>query len=337
MRVGGVFGNSIRLISSRRAFLSGGFALGVAACTRNSSARAVNIAMGTWIGYGLALVARDENLFDGINLNVSIVDDGTALVSSLNSGQVDLIGTTLDQFVPLRANGMLAQLIMITDESFGGDGIAAGPGINTLADLRGKKIAFVPGPSSEYVLAVALRSVGISMDDVSPVPITDPSNAIGAFTSGEADAICIYQPFLSQTTARQGAKLLCTTRDFPEVSMGCFLVREGATERDDLVSRFIAGIRRAEAFTAANPEAANAHIVSGLGVPAELIQTMRDGVRLQDSAANAAYLNAVGDAEPRALPLMRNIYDYFHSRGRAEEYTVSTADISTAAGAAFSR
>jgi NitT/TauT family transport system substrate-binding protein len=328
-------GNTRMMYASRRGVLLGAIAAGAASCAPPSSGRAVNIAMGTWIGYGLALVARDENLFDGLNLNVSVVDDGTALVGSLNSGQVDLIGTTLDQFVPLRANGMPAQLIMVTDESYGGDGIAAAPGINTLADLRGKRIAYVPGPSSEYVLATALLSVGISMDQVSPVPISDPQVAVGAWNGGEVDAICIYQPFLAQTSARQGSKLLCTTRDFPEVSLGCFLVREGAENRDDLVSRFIAGIRRAEAFTAANLEAANAHIVSGFGVPADAIQTMRDGVRLKGTAENATYLNAVDGAEPRALPLMRSIYDYFHGRGRANDYTVSTADISTAAGQAF--
>lgn len=328
-------GGAVRF-GSRREFLAGGLALSAMACAPiGGASRTINVAMGTWIGYGLALVARDEKLFDGINLNVSIVDDGTALVSSLNSGQVDLIGTTLDQFVPLRANGMPAQLIMVTDESYGGDGIAAASGINSLADLRGKRIAFTPGPSSEYVLATALKSAGVTMDEVSPVPFSDPKDTIGAFSGAQVDAICIWQPFLLQTLQRPGAKLLCTTRDFPETSMGCFLIREGAENRDDVVGRFLAGIRRAEAFTATNPEEANAHIVNGLGVPADLIQTMRNGVRLQDTAANVKYLNAIEGLEPRALPLMRNIYGYFYGRGRADAYAVSAKDISVAAGAAF--
>ena len=66
--------------------------------------------------------------------------------------------------------------------------------IQTLADLKGKKIAFDKGSSSHYVLVRALAKVGLEFSDIEPVYLTQPE-ALPVFRRGEVDAWVIWVPY----------------------------------------------------------------------------------------------------------------------------------------------
>ncbi len=66
--------------------------------------------------------------------------------------------------------------------------------IQTLADLKGKKIAFDKGSSSHYVLVRALAKVGLDFSDIEPVYLTQP-DALPRFRRGEVDAWVIWVPY----------------------------------------------------------------------------------------------------------------------------------------------
>jgi len=66
--------------------------------------------------------------------------------------------------------------------------------IQTLADLKGKKIAFDKGSSAHYVLVRALAKVGLEFSDIEPVYLTQPE-ALPLFRLGEVDAWVIWVPY----------------------------------------------------------------------------------------------------------------------------------------------
>ena len=72
--------------------------------------------------------------------------------------------------------------------------------IETLADLKGKKIAFDKGSSAHYVLIRALAKVGLEFSDIEPVYLTQPE-ALPRFRRGEIDAWVIWVPYTA-TQAR---------------------------------------------------------------------------------------------------------------------------------------
>lgn len=72
--------------------------------------------------------------------------------------------------------------------------------IQTLADLKGKKIAFDKGASAHYVLIRALATVGLEFDDIEPVYATQPE-ALHLFRRGEVDAWVVWVPYAA-TQAR---------------------------------------------------------------------------------------------------------------------------------------
>jgi uncharacterized protein len=63
-------------------------------------------------------------------------------------------------------------------------------GINSLKDLKGKKVAtnFAGAKALNNIVEAALESVGLTWDDVKPVPVTSALDGYEAMTNGQVDA-----------------------------------------------------------------------------------------------------------------------------------------------------
>src|SRR5690606_12188352 len=67
-------------------------------------------------------------------------------------------------------------------------------GISTLADLKGKRIATIPGTSSGYFVHKMLKSAGLTLDDVTLVPILPLTGMPEALAKRQADAAATWEP-----------------------------------------------------------------------------------------------------------------------------------------------
>ncbi|MEH1889763.1 MAG: ABC transporter substrate-binding protein [Nostoc sp.] len=79
--------------------------------------------------------------------------------------------------------------------------------IKTLADLKGKKVAFAKGASSQYMIVRALEKVGLKYSDIQPVFLT-PAEALPAFQRGDFDAWVIWDPYTAETERKLRTRLL---------------------------------------------------------------------------------------------------------------------------------
>ena len=68
--------------------------------------------------------------------------------------------------------------------------------LKTLAELRGKKIAFAKGSSAHYLVALALERAKLTFTDIKPIYL-QPPDARAALQSGTVDAWAIWDPFLA--------------------------------------------------------------------------------------------------------------------------------------------
>lgn len=71
--------------------------------------------------------------------------------------------------------------------------------IQTLADLKGKRIGFDQGSSAHYVLIRALEKVGLDYSDIEPIYLTQPE-ALPQFRRGEIDAWVVWVPYTPTQT-----------------------------------------------------------------------------------------------------------------------------------------
>lgn len=77
-------------------------------------------------------------------------------------------------------------------------------GISSIADLKGKKIATIPGTSSGYFLHKMLETGGLTLDDVSVVPILPLSDMPKALAEGRVDAVTIWEPEMENAAVALG-------------------------------------------------------------------------------------------------------------------------------------
>src|SRR3546814_4956336 len=76
--------------------------------------------------------------------------------------------------------------VLALDESSGGDGILVRDDVKSVADLKGKKVAFNEGSVSQFWLNVILKENGMSQDDIEMVNMTS-DDAAAAFMANRVD------------------------------------------------------------------------------------------------------------------------------------------------------
>ena len=79
--------------------------------------------------------------------------------------------------------------------------------IKTVADLKGKKVAFNKGSNVHYLLVRALEKAGLKYSDIESVFLA-PADARAAFERGSIHAWAIWDPFQAAAEAATGARTL---------------------------------------------------------------------------------------------------------------------------------
>ncbi|MEG4069476.1 sulfonate ABC transporter substrate-binding protein [Microcoleus sp. Pol11C2] len=157
----------------------------------------------------------------GVSVEWKEFQSGPPMLEALNAGSID-IGRTGDA-PPVFAQAANTPLLYIggsaPKDRSSGILVPANSAIQTLADLRGKKIAFTKGSSANYLLAKALKSAGIKWTDIEPANLT-PADARAAFQQGNVDAWVIWDPFYAAAQAQKDVRVvkdskgLAANRDF---------------------------------------------------------------------------------------------------------------------------
>lgn len=135
--------------------------------------------------------------------------DGTALTTALKSGDIDYARVGDVPPVTAQANGLDFVYVAAGSDKVQGSGIEVKKtsGITSLADLKGKTIAYTKGTSSQYMLIQALEKAGLSTSDVKMVSM-DQATAAVAFAKGTVDAWASWDPYTATAEVNNDATLL---------------------------------------------------------------------------------------------------------------------------------
>jgi len=135
--------------------------------------------------------------------------DGNSLMQAMKAGSVDYARTGDTPPVSALSSGTKLTYIAASSSKAKGSGILVkkSSSISSLKDLKGKKVAYTKGTSSQYMLAAALKKAGLKTTDITWVNM-DQSSASVAFSKGKVDAWATWDPYISQAELTQNAKLL---------------------------------------------------------------------------------------------------------------------------------
>jgi NitT/TauT family transport system substrate-binding protein len=127
-----------------------------------------------WLGYGQWHIAAKKGLFakEGLS-DVQIVNftEDKDINAALASGQLDAANIATHTAMGMVAAGLPVKIVTLLDFSLNADAILAGKDIQSIADIKGKEVAFEQGTTSDILLNYALANNGMTIADVKPVPM----------------------------------------------------------------------------------------------------------------------------------------------------------------------
>jgi len=209
--------------------------------TAGGSGGTIRLGFSAWPGWFPWQVAEEKGFFTkhGVKVKLTYFESYTDSLNALASGNLDANSQTLNDTVSSVAGGAKESIVLVNDNSTGNDQIIGGPGINSIADLKGKKVGAEQGTVDHFLLLLALRKAGLSASDVDFQPL-ETGAAAAAFASGRLDAVGVFAPFTTQALARQGSKALASSADFPGAIPDHLVVaRDLMTGRPDDVQKLI--------------------------------------------------------------------------------------------------
>jgi NitT/TauT family transport system substrate-binding protein len=147
------------------------------------------------------------------------------------SGKIDAVGMTNGDALVTGATGKPSVAFLLNDFSNGNDMVVAAPGIETLADLKGKKVGLEEGFVPHLLLLSGLEKAGISADSVTIV--NTPTNETPQVMASKAvDAVSAWQPSSGQALkAVPGSKPIFTSADAPGIIYDLMYVSPESLEK----------------------------------------------------------------------------------------------------------
>jgi sulfonate transport system substrate-binding protein len=157
-----------------------------------------------------------ESAFKPLGIEIKWIDFqfGPPLLEAINVGSVDFgfVGDT----PPIFAQAGGARIRYVAAVKSEGDTqaiiVPKDSPIKSLADLKGKRVAFAKGSSAHNLLVASLEKAGLSWSDITPAPLA-PADATAAFVKGSVDAWSIWDPYLALAELKESARVIVFDKD----------------------------------------------------------------------------------------------------------------------------
>jgi NitT/TauT family transport system substrate-binding protein len=230
-------------------------------------ADALKLAHSTWVGYGPFYIAQEKGFFkqEGVEIELSVMENTPLKMGALMAGRVDIVASTADEFPTYMRNGKPLRYILAVDNSNGGDGVVSNKNIKTVADLKGRTVAFEEGSVSQFFINALLRQAGLTQKDIKVVNMTATDAGV-AFSANRVDAAVTWEPHLSQGANTDHGKVLVSSSQTPGLIVDVVAVLDKtAKDKRKELKGFVRAWQRALDFLESNPDEGYRIMAKGVG------------------------------------------------------------------------
>lgn len=281
--------------------IAGIAAISIAACGGGSGSSAASgtktLTMGTepWIGYGPWWIVASKG-FDkqhGFTLKLTNFTQDSDLAAAFASGKVEAENLSLNAGLTHLAAGQPVTFPLFMDISRTADAILGGPKVKSVADLRGKTVAYEEGTTSDVLLRYALSQNGMTINDVKPVHLP-ASQAGSAAIAGRVDAAVTYEPYLTAALKKgQGFREIYTAGQRPGLISDMLAINnEFAKSNPQLMVHALQAWNDAVNFYAKHTSQAQAIIAKHVGASPQELATTFKGVQLFNLSQSQDFLRS---------------------------------------------
>ncbi len=232
----------------------------------------LRIGINPWPAWEYLYLAQEKGIFREEGLDVRLIEY-TSLgdcCRAFERGQIDGMTCTLVELLRARERSPREpQVVLVTDYSNGGDVVLARSPISRISELRGKRVGVETASLGTYVLSRALATDGLTLDDVTIVPL-DQLDLEAAIANDEVDAVVSYPPVSVEILRAGEASPLFSSAQIPgEILDVVAIDADVIARRGEDVARLARGWERAKEFAREQPAAADVRMASREGLSVE--------------------------------------------------------------------
>ncbi|MBP0941535.1 aliphatic sulfonate ABC transporter substrate-binding protein [Pseudomonas alliivorans] len=187
----------------------------------------------------------------------------------LNSGSVDFASSASLSAVLARANGSPIKSVYVYSRAeWTAFVVRKDSPLQTVADLKGKKIAATKGTDPYLFTLRALQQAGLKKDDVELLHLQHPDGRI-ALEKGDVDAWAGLDPHMAASEIQAGSRLLYRNKDFN--SYGVLSVTETyAKEHPEAIKTVLTAYEKAREWAVGHPDELARLLAQESGLPLEV-------------------------------------------------------------------
>jgi NitT/TauT family transport system substrate-binding protein len=240
-----------------KAALSFSFVVALAlAAAPTTHAESIKIGVSKLIGYPGVPIAMERGYFtdQGLDAEMVFFDSAQPIAVAVASGDVQFGTAGMSaSFYNLAGQGQLKLIASSAGDAPGFYNLAFivgnkayAAGLKSVKDLKGHSIAITQvGTSLHYAIGQAIRTDGLTMDDVTVKPLQSNTNVVAALTGNTVDAGVLPGAPILGPLAKGEFKLLAWAADVsPNVTgSATFTSTKEANEHGDTVKKFLVAYR----------------------------------------------------------------------------------------------
>jgi len=266
----------IQTASTKRRFFGLLFAVALAATSLPGFAEKPASPKELRIGYqkyGTLVILKAKGTLEqrlaplGVNVKWTEFPFGPPLLEAINVGSIDL--GTVGEAPPIFALAAGADLVYVGNEppAPAAEGILVPKDspLKTVADLKGKKVAFAKGSNVNYFVVKVLESAGLKFSDIQPVHLA-PADARAAFERGSVDAWGIWDPYLAAGQTQLGARVLADGRGVVNNYQFYLASRAYAEKHPEIVRIVVEELAKVDEWGKNNPKEVAALLAPQIGL-----------------------------------------------------------------------
>jgi len=236
----------------------------------------IRLAYSTQIDCALVHLAMAKGFFreEGVVVQPTILSYGKQALEAVMAGEADMatVAETPVMFAALRGERISIVASIFSSKMNHAVVANRSRGVSRIEELRGKRIGFTRGTTSEIFLSYFLVANNIEASEIIPVDL-NPDQMQNAILTGEVDAVSAWSPHLKVLARRLGNN--GTAFHDPDIYTETFVLAGRPVfveQNQEAVRRVIRALLKAEEFASQHPTEAQALLAGPLKFSPEILR-----------------------------------------------------------------
>lgn len=249
----------------------------------------VKIGVQPWLGYGPWWIAEQMGYFEKHGLDGKIINFtwDADMVAGLASGKLNVIAAATNALIATHNKKVDLQGFLVLDAAYEADAILAPKSVLSIKDIKGQKVAYEAGATSDLLINYALKAHNMTIADIKPINMAAADAGL-ALVAGRVGIAVTYEPYIS-AALKQGQEyhVLYTAAEKPGlISDVAIATGSYIKQNPEIITALTKVWDDAVTYLKEHPEKGGKIIADAVHSPMDEFKIAMDGVHVYDLAEN---------------------------------------------------